>query len=1043
MPPTYLFDLDRLGASRLLLLTFLGIGLLAGFLFWIGLVGWVLRGVSVLIRAGVRAGFRVWRLLLSWAAWPVLLGLVAVTLTVGVWGERLVPGLAIVCGAGLLLIGVATCLAYVFIDLERYEVARGYKAIHEPLQGQELASNLVRYGSQVGLPLLASAAVGVIVGFALLNQGLYETVGRGWYRLGESGDDPEYADFLAYTVMNLMGVVDLLHLANSYKYLHASYVQQAKWPAATLLTLFKSFFTVVLLQQIFASVRRGKLLSETIADFWSPHPPIQERARGSLPQFGPGAVLPLLRSLRPVAVLTAEQREYLPRIIAEVGPAAIPVLVRHLDDASENVRGVAVAALGRLHALEAVRKMVRLRLDPSEWVRQALADALGALGGPNGKRRRSLRQAFHSPSWLGWALRRKKTPAAPPVDPLVLAGAALEGLLADPTSPVRAAAARALGMLGQAAAHAAPALIASTRDGEEAVRIEAAQALGRVGGSTPEAVDALVEMARGDGTPVRVAAAQALGAMKKDAAAAIPALTPLLMDGDEAVRPAVAEAIGKIGTLNGAAVQEMAQGLESADTLVRAQTAEALGTIGTAAAEAAPALAEALTDSNDRVRAKAAQALGQMGEAAAEAAPALVKALRDGDTWVSALAAEALGEMGDGASHAIPALIRSLRHMNPQVRANAAGAIGKLGATAVMAAPALARAARDTEDEVRAQAIYALGEVDGTDPEAERALFAALEDASAKVRAAAVEAVGKRTDLKEKGDAALLRATEDDTDEVKVQAAKALARVAGATPASLAALCKMLREGSTPVRIEAAQALGRLGRDAGAAGEDLLHLTRSGEVSEREQALRAMTVIQPAQAAEAFLAGLKDARPEIRMVASAGLIKAEQATPETAAALIDALHDPESKVRANAACALSRLPELPAEAIAHADDGVRLNAALALRAAPAAKAAPVFRQWLADASARVRLIAAGYLLEADPADADAAAGLVTLLDDPSPRLRRTVVELVDSLGPRAAPFLEALKQRAGAEVDPELSGQLEEVIERLEAVSPAPTDTEG
>ena len=39
-----------------------------------------------------------------------------------------------------------------FIDVERYEVERGYKAVHDPLKGQELAPNLARYGHQVGVP---------------------------------------------------------------------------------------------------------------------------------------------------------------------------------------------------------------------------------------------------------------------------------------------------------------------------------------------------------------------------------------------------------------------------------------------------------------------------------------------------------------------------------------------------------------------------------------------------------------------------------------------------------------------------------------------------------------------------------------------------------------------------------------------------------------------------------------------------------------------------------------------------------------------------
>ncbi len=58
---------------------------------------------------------------------------------------------------------------------------RGHKAVHNPLKGQVLAMNLERYGKQVQIPLLISAMVASIGGFALFNQGLFETIGRGWY----------------------------------------------------------------------------------------------------------------------------------------------------------------------------------------------------------------------------------------------------------------------------------------------------------------------------------------------------------------------------------------------------------------------------------------------------------------------------------------------------------------------------------------------------------------------------------------------------------------------------------------------------------------------------------------------------------------------------------------------------------------------------------------------------------------------------------------------------------------------------------------------
>ena len=50
----------------------------------------------------------------------------------------------------LLIMGVTACLAYMHIDLERYAVERGYKSIHNPSKGQELAQDLILHGDRVG-----------------------------------------------------------------------------------------------------------------------------------------------------------------------------------------------------------------------------------------------------------------------------------------------------------------------------------------------------------------------------------------------------------------------------------------------------------------------------------------------------------------------------------------------------------------------------------------------------------------------------------------------------------------------------------------------------------------------------------------------------------------------------------------------------------------------------------------------------------------------------------------------------------------------------
>ncbi len=202
-----------------------------------------------------------------------------------------------------------------------------------------------------------------------------------------------------------------MDFASSHQFLSATYVHPVRWPASLLLTGFKAFFTLVLLQQLFASVRRGKVLSETIAEFWSPHEPIAERARLSLPQHGVGAVRPLLASLRSIEFLTKEQRDQLPRVLADIGPSALPTLTAHLHDSHENVRAVAAGAVGCLHDLDALPALVRLRRDPSEWVRESLVEALGKIGGANGskvrrRRRRLLGRALGAPSrlmaWVIW-----------------------------------------------------------------------------------------------------------------------------------------------------------------------------------------------------------------------------------------------------------------------------------------------------------------------------------------------------------------------------------------------------------------------------------------------------------------------------------------------------------------------------------------------------------------------------------------------------------------------------------------------------------------
>jgi HEAT repeat protein len=1048
-------ELDRVHSSYLLLAGLASVAITAFLLHRVGVIGAVLQVVGILVRLGIGQGFRLWERLLSWASWKLFLALVIGFLVTGIWAGGTWPVLKVGLGLAPLFMGVIACLAYMYIDLERYEVERGYKAVHNPMKGQELAVHLARYGPMVRVPLLIAATVAMVGGFALFNQGLYETVGRRWYLAAGGRGEPDFVDFLAYALSNLMHLVDVLDLASTHHLLRASYVRPDRWPAAALLAGFKTFFSVVLLQQIFASLRQGKLLAETIADFWSPHEPIHERARNSLSQFGAVAIGPLLVSLRSMPSLTKEQRDQLPRILATIGPSTIPFLARHLHDPHEHVRSIAAGALGRLHALDLVPVVAELGGDPSDVVRQSVVEALGILGEAASSPTRTERSPVPVTGTgrfrglglktIRWSFRRKRRgPREPERDRVEVAVEALRTALGDDSATVRDLAAEALGRIGSPARPVAAALVAALDDVDETVRCRAAEALGRVGAGDGPSLDALVGLLGDASAAVKAATARALGALGTLAAPAGPALVPLLQDRDEEVRTAAAEAVAALGPLDEAAADTLAEGLASPDTVVRAQTAEALGTIGAAADEVAPALIAAMEDDNDRVRAKAVEALGKIGESAAEAAiPGLVRALRDQDNWVSALAAEALGQMGESADGAIPALVRSLGHLNPQVRGNAAEALGRLGGVAQGARGALEAAARDEDGAVRAQATRALGLIGEPTTTSARVILDGFQDPDPLVRAAAVESVGRGGVSSEDAVGGLVALLKDANDQVKVEAAKVLPRLAGATPEVIDGLCRrLLDDDSAWVQVHAALALGQLGTAAGTAGPALLRAAQTGEVGVREQAMRAIAMIQPPETTQALASGLKDACGEIRVIASAGWMNAESIPDEVIPALVETLRDPETQARSNAAHALARLDALPAAAVplliecsSDPHDGLRINAAMALRLAPAASIGDVMRRLVADPNSRVRLIAAGSVLSEEPASGEAGAVLVEALGDPALRVRKAALELVESLGKGALGYLDVLKAREALEAEPTLRETLTRLIERLGAPS--------
>jgi HEAT repeat protein len=280
----------------------------------------------------------------------------------------------------------------------------------------------------------------------------------------------------------------------------------------------------------------------------------------------------------------------------------------------------------------------------------------------------------------------------------------------------------------------------------------------------------------------------------------------------------------------------------------------------------------------------------------------------------------------------------------------------------------------------------------------------ALADPDPKLREAGVAAFGQwgRADADVQDQ--LLALLDDANDGVKLRTVSVLSRLAGDGEEVVAALThRLTADDSDKVKAEAARALGQIGPPAASAGPALLRAVRTGGAEVREEAMRAVVHIEPPEMAEALTAGLHDAEPGVRVLASAGWRKAADIPEEAVPALIEALHDPEVQVRANAAYAVGRMDPVPTEAVPLLaecltvdDAGLRLNAAVALQAATGRAAADALRPLLQDANPRLRLIAARRELAEEPTDAAAADVITGVFADPSPYVRQAAEQLLAS-----------------------------------------------
>ncbi len=234
---------------------------------------------------------------------------------------------------------------------------------------------------------------------------------------------------------------------------------------------------------------------------------------------------------------------------------------------------------------------------------------------------------------------------------------ALKRTLGDENGDVRAAAANALGLLGETKW-----LRWVTGDDADIAR------LGRSGDS--EATVPLCK-ALAAGVYHRSEAFKAMGFLGRNAA--VGPIVEMLRDTEGGGRPYAATVLGRIGDAR--AVEPLIAALSDAETSVRRAVAQALGEIGDARA-VAPLIA-ALSDAEIRVCRAVADALGEIGDA--RAVEPLIAALSDAQTRDRMAVAEALGEIGDARAVAPLIAVLANKHEEVWARAGAASALGKIG----------------------------------------------------------------------------------------------------------------------------------------------------------------------------------------------------------------------------------------------------------------------------------------------------------------------------------------------------------------------------
>jgi len=520
--------------------------------------------------------------------------------------------------------------------------------------------------------------------------------------------------------------------------------------------------------------------------------------------------------------------------LVDLGAAAVPALIRALDDKRKPVREGGERILRRI-GRPAIPALLRALESPKSTPRSRAA--LLALAAQE-LTEKELRAFFdclaRTPPIENFARRikvclRRPAPSSQP---------ALLDALKSPNQLVRLVALTWLGRLDQLDPNALKAFVRESGLGWATDRF-----LLQMGAAC---VPALVFHLR-HGKRQRWRAAYRLGDLGSRALAALPALIEALQSPERAVRYAAADALGHIPKPGWTAIPELVRLLSAVDADLRLAAIRSIDRLGGRPVDAIATLIQLLADQHSGlgwgIDSYAASILGRIGR---PAIPALSRALESPKPEVQTGALIGLGKIKAPPRKVVDALLRATRHKDEHMRAAAIQVLGLRGKNRTRAIQAALHGLRDKHVSVRSAAVWTLGQFRARGRAAVRGLGAALQDGDAGVRRAAAETLAR---IGPNARAVIPELLKMLTEKREVEwrdmrgrtarsfAVRALGRIGpSAGKQSVPVLLKLIDKASVGMLSEIAWALGRMGSIAKLGIPALTRILRSNDYASSDDA---------------------------------------------------------------------------------------------------------------------------------------------------------------------------------------------------------------